>query len=121
MKTPLKQLVYWSPRILGLLFAAFISLFALDVFDGQHGFWDTAIALGMHLIPTAILLVLLVLSWRWEWIGGVAFPALGLLYLIGFWGRFHWSVYAIIAGPLFLVGILFLVNWSRRSELHART
>jgi hypothetical protein len=121
MKTPLKQLLIWSPRILGLLFAAFISLFALDVFDGRHGFWETALALAMHLIPTAIFLVLLALSWRWEWIGGVGFPALGLLYVVGFWGRFHWSAYALIAGPLFLLGILFLLNWSRRAELHART
>jgi hypothetical protein len=121
MKTPNKQLLYWTPRILGLLFAAFISMFALDVFDEHRGFWDTAVALAMHLIPTAILLVVLILSWRWEWIGGVVFLGLGALYLVKFWGRFHWSAYAMIAGPLFLLGILFLLNWSRRSELRAKT
>jgi hypothetical protein len=121
MKTPYKQLLYWTPRILGLLFAAFISLFALDVFDGKHGFWETALALAMHLIPTAILLALLALSWRWEWIGAIVFPALGVFYIVQFWQRFHWSVYVVIAGPLFLLGILFLFNWIRRSELHAKT
>ena len=57
------------------------------------------------------LLVVLALSWRWEWIGGILFPALGGLYLVTCWGRFHWSAYLIIAGPLFLVGTLFLLSW----------
>jgi hypothetical protein len=39
---------------------------------------------------------------------------LGVLYLVMFWGRFPWSVYALIAGPLFLLGALFLLSWSRR-------
>jgi hypothetical protein len=117
MKPSVKRLLFWTPRILGLLFAAFISIFALDVFDEHHGFWETALALGMHLIPTAILLVLLALSWRWGWIGAVLFPALGALYLVNFWGRFPWSVYAIISGPMFLLGILFLLNWIFRAEL----
>ena len=96
------------------MFAAFISLFALDVFDESRGFWQTAVALLMHLIPTAILLVLLAVSWRWEWVGGAVFPTLGVIYLVMFWGRFHWSVYVLIAGPLFLLGVLFLLSWRLR-------
>lgn len=111
MKPIMQGTIYWTPRILCLLFAAFISLFALDVFDGSHGFWQTALALIMHLIPTAILLVLLAVAWRWEWVGAVLFPGLGLLYIVMAWGKFPGSVYALIAGPLFLVGILFWVAW----------
>jgi hypothetical protein len=114
MKTLRQQTLRWTPRILGPLFAAFLSVFALDVFDRHHGFWQTALALAMHLIPTALLLVVVGLSWRWEWIGGIVFPMLGVLYLVMFWGRFPWSVYALIAGPLFLLGALFLLSWSRR-------
>jgi hypothetical protein len=111
MKPNMKNALFWSPRILCLLFTAFISVFALDVFDGSKGFWETAIALMMHLIPTAILLLLLAISWRWEWIGAVVFPSLGLFYIVMAWGRFHWSAYAFIAGPLFLLGVLFLACW----------
>jgi hypothetical protein len=32
MNIPLKQLLFWTPRVLGILFAAFVSMFALDVF-----------------------------------------------------------------------------------------
>jgi hypothetical protein len=111
MQLPGHRLLLWTPRILCILFAAFISLFALDVFDANRGFWNTAIALLMHLIPTGILLVILALSWRWPWVGGLLFSALGIFYIMAFWGRFHWSVYAIISGPLFLLGALFLISW----------
>jgi hypothetical protein len=121
MKTPLKQLLYWSPRIPCLLFAAFISLFALDVFGAGYGFWKTTLALLIHLIPTWVVLVVLAASWRWEWVGACLFTALGVLYLVLFWGRFHWSAYLCIAGPLFLVGILFSLNWLCRRELRTST
>ena len=120
MKILSQRLLLWTPRILGLLFAAFISLFALDVFEENHGFWQTTLALMMHLIPTAILLAIVAISWRWEWVGGVLFPALGAFYLINFWGRFPLSVYLVITGPLFFLGILFLMNWRHRATLHAR-
>ena len=110
MKQPLKQVLFWAPRILGILFAISISLFALDVFGEGYSFGETVLALGMHLIPTAILLVVLILAWRWEWIGGILFPGLGILYLVTAGGLFNWSA-LVISGPLFLVGILFLINW----------
>jgi hypothetical protein len=97
----------------------FISTFALDVFGGGHGFWKTILALLMHLIPTGIILVMLAISWRREWVGGIVFTALGVLYLVWSWGRFPLSVYLVIAGPLFLVGVLFLFNWFYRRELRA--
>jgi hypothetical protein len=120
MKPMTSNLLTWSPRVLGLLFAAFVSLFALDVLDGQHGLWKTVAALLMHLIPTAILLVVLGLSWRWEWVGALVFPALGVFYLVNSWGRLHWSAYAVIAGPLFLLGGLFLLSWRCRCAAEAQ-
>jgi hypothetical protein len=116
MKTFPNRFLVWTPRILCLLFAGFISVFALDVFEENRGFWSTMLALLMHLIPTGILLLILALSWRWEWIGGLLCSALGTFYVIAFWGRFHWSVYVIIAGPLFLVGVLFLLSWNSRRQ-----
>jgi hypothetical protein len=118
-RKPAQQLLYWTPRGLCIAFAMAISLFALDVFGEGRGFWTTILALLMHLIPTAILLIVLALSWRWEWVGGVLFTALGVLYLVMFWGKFALSVYLLISGPLFLVGILFLMNWVSRASLRA--
>jgi hypothetical protein len=55
MKAGNKKLLTWLPRIPGMLFAVFISLFALDVFSEEKGFLQTLIALLMHLIPTFII------------------------------------------------------------------
>jgi hypothetical protein len=111
MNTPDKRFLFWTPRILCILFAAFISMFALDVFNEHLGFWQTVLALLIHLIPTYLVLILLAVSWRWERIGGALLFALGIFYIVFSWGRFHWTVYAIIAGPLFLVGALFFLSW----------
>lgn len=118
MEEPLRRLLFWAPRILCLCFAAFISIFAVDVFGAQLGFWNTLLALLIHLIPTWIVLIVLALSWRRGWIAGVVFPSLGVLYLVTFWGKFHWSAYLVISGSLVLLGILFLVDWlSRRAPI----
>ena len=117
MNRPLKQVLFWSPRVLCIAFAIFISLFALDVFNEGFGVARTILALAIHLIPTAIILVVLAVSWRWEWVGGVLFVALGVLYLIA--ARHHPSWIVVISGPLFLVGALFLLNWSKRAEIRA--
>jgi len=65
MNKPTKRLLFWTPRIMCILFAVFVSLFAFDVFGEGYGFWKTPLALLMHLIPTGIILigVLFLLNW----------------------------------------------------------
>lgn len=119
MRRPVKRLLFWTPRILCILFAVFISLFALDVFSEGYGFWETILALLMHLIPTFVILIVLAISWRWEWVGGILFVAMGVFYIVWCWGQFPWVTYLSISGPLLLVGVLFLVNWFYRAQLRA--
>lgn len=119
MNKTLKRLLFWAPRVLTILFAIFVSLFALDVFGEGYDLWETVLALLIHLIPTGIILIILALSWRWEWIGGGMYIALGAWYLFGMGGRVHWSAYLVISGPLFLIGVLFLINWWYRKDLRA--
>jgi hypothetical protein len=120
MNRSAKRWLFWTPRILCMLFAAFLSLFALDVFDEGLSTWKTILALLIHLLPVFFLILILVLSWRWAWVAGIVFPALGVLYIVWAWHRFYWPTYAIIAGPLFLLGILFWINWLYRAELRTR-
>ncbi len=108
------RLSLWTPRILAILFALFLSVFALDVFAEPNGFWPTLLALLMHLVPSAIVLVVLVIAWRWEALGAALFCALGIVYLILEWGRFAWTAYAFISGPLILIGALFLIDRFRQ-------
>ncbi len=112
---PAMRWLYWLPRVLAILFALFISLFALDIFDMHLDFWGTLVGLAMHLIPTAILVVILVVAWRWEWIGGVAYPLLGVLYSLQARGL-PWTNHLILAGPVVLIGLLFWASWLSRRK-----
>lgn len=102
----------WTPRILGILFVFFISLFAFDVFETGAGFWKTLLALLGHLIPTFLLILILIVSWKRPWIGGISFLLLGIGYLV--WKGF---AYPIIYVATFLVGILFLLSWIFRKQI----
>ncbi len=108
--------LYWAPRILAIGFGLFVSLFALDSFSGQVPIGEKLARFAVHLIPSAIYAVILVLSWRWEWIGAVMFAALGVLY-VATMGCHRLERNLVIAGPLFLLAALFLVGWLRRAKL----
>lgn len=108
--------MFWTPRILTILFAIFISLFALDVFVEGYGLWKTIGALLIHLIPSFLIIAILIFAWKWEWIGGLLFIGLGVIYILFAWGKMHYSAFFGISGPLFLVGILFMLNWILKSK-----
>jgi hypothetical protein len=120
MTKPTKQILFWTPRILCILFALFLSMFSFDVFDEGYNFWQAIFAFIMHNIPTALVIIILLFSWRWEWIGGILFVALGILYIIASLGKFNLDAFLLISGPLFLIGILFFINWFYRAEIKDR-
>ncbi len=120
MSPAARRWLYWSPRVLAILYVLFTSIFALDVFEGNPPLPQLLLGLAMHLIPTAILVVALVVAWRWEWFGALVFGGLGVAYVIFFWHRFAWTVHLSVAGPAILVGLLFLLGWTYRKELRAR-
>ena len=121
MKESTRRLLYWTPRVLTILFALFVSLFALDVFGEGYTPWETVVALVMQLVPTFLILIVLAVSWRWEWVGAILFVALGVAYLVIFGDEVDWGAFLFISGPLFLLGVLFGVNWLLRDRLRART
>ncbi|MDD5326228.1 MAG: hypothetical protein PHY02_00245 [Phycisphaerae bacterium] len=117
MEKAMRRAIFWGPRVLCILFAVFVSLFALDVFDAGYSFWKTILALLIHLIPTGIILIVLAISWRWEWVGAIVFIALGVWYIVMSHCKFVWHVYLVMSGPMFLLGVLFLINWVCRKEI----
>jgi hypothetical protein len=64
----------------------------------------------IHLIPSFLLLITLIISWRREWVGGVVFLLLAVLYIYSKPGS-QLSVYLIICGPLVILSALFFLNW----------
>lgn len=108
--------IRWTARITSIAFALFISLFAMDVFSEIAGLWQTMSALLVHLVPTLIVVLILIISWRNEIIGGILYTTLGIVYVVFSWGKFDWTAYALIAGPLFLLGILYYISWRQNRQ-----
>lgn len=120
-----KRVLLWTPRILSIIYVVFLSVFALDVFEEDLSFWLTGEALVIHLIPSLALVAVLILAWRWEWIGAVFYAMWGLWYVVWVasvsrpWSpamRLNFAL--VIAGPAFVAAALFLVDWRKRRELH---
>jgi len=123
MTTLHRRVLLWTPRVLSMLYIVFLSMFALDVFNEEQGFWRILGALTVHLMPSLILMAGLILAWRWEWIGTAMFSAAGLLYIVSVFNRpvslaIKLSWVLTIAGPAFAVAALFLTNWRNHDELH---
>ncbi|MBI5831510.1 MAG: hypothetical protein HZB16_04260 [Armatimonadetes bacterium] len=110
-------LLFWVPRVLALAYTLFLALFALDVFEPGKPAGQVLTALVMHLLPNALVLLVLALAWRRPVVGAVVYPALGLAYIRWAVSRhMHWSAHVAIAGPLLLLGVLFAADACLRSS-----
>jgi hypothetical protein len=116
MMTHFNRALFWAPRALCILFIAFVSLFALDVFGDGYGFWRTLAALVMHLIPSFVMVAALAVAWRWERVGTVVFAVFGVFFTVvgpGVW------IKMTFAAPCFVAASLFFVDW-RQKRAQAR-
>ena len=115
------RLLYWSPRIISIAFAIFISLFALEAFAEVHGWQHIALALAIDAVPALILVAVLAAAWKWEWIGAVVFALLAACYVWNALNRhfLSWPIFLGIPVPLLVIAALFLANWIEREKLRA--
>ncbi|HET7143952.1 MAG TPA: hypothetical protein VFI68_08045, partial [Anaerolineales bacterium] len=86
------------------------------IFDMGLGFWGTALGLFMHLIPSILLTIAVVIAWKREWVGAALFIGWAIWYLAAMRG-FYWSVYLVIAGLPALIGLFFLAGWVWRKQI----
>lgn len=121
MKKKINKIIYWTPRILSIIFVLFLALMSLDVFSPELSFWQTLSALFIHNIPALVLLIVLLISWKYEIVGGITFILAGLLYIIVLmskpfeWYMLSWSIQ--ISGIAFFIGILFLIGWFKKKKI----
>jgi len=118
MKTSIK-ILHWTPRIICILAILFISMFAADSFAPELTFWQQIGGFMMHLIPSFILITLLIVAWKWEYIGGIIFIviALGLSpfvfmlnYNMNHSVGMSLGIIMVITFPFLVVGILFIIS-----------
>jgi glucan phosphoethanolaminetransferase (alkaline phosphatase superfamily) len=126
MEKRINKFVYWTPRILSIIFICFLALFSLDVISSELSFWQIVVGLLIHNIPAFMLLIVLLISWKHEIVGGIVFILAGILYIVillinilrnpSEWYMLFWALQ--ISGPAFLIGILFIINWLKKRNNH---
>lgn len=113
------KFLYWAPRIICIIAILFISMFALDAFESGLTFWQQIGAFLLHLVPSFILSAVLLIAWKWEYVGGILLTIIGLgltpLVFIKNYQMNHsvWMSLGVILSitiPFVLVGILFIFS-----------
>ena len=121
MKEPRKTVWFWLPRVIGIVFTLFISMFGFDVFDMGLGFPEIILALIMDMLPAILVAVMVAISWRWEWVGTVLCVGLAALYFIVMGKHMDWVTVLLIPGPLIILAGLWLAAWlQKRKYLQAQ-
>jgi len=114
------KFIFWTPRVLSILFLLFLAMFSLDVFEENLGFWGTLLGLFMHNIPVFVLAIVLIIAWKRDLVGAVFYALAGLAYIVSLFTRgggfqpFMISWVVIISGPAFLIAGLFYAGWLKK-------
>lgn len=108
------KILYWIPRLLSLLIITFFALFSFDVFSLEGTFLEKTGGFLMHSLPTIILILLLVYSWKEEKKGGYVFIILGLFSIIFFNTYQRIDTFLIVSLPIIITGILFILSKKNR-------
>ena len=99
----------WIPRVLAIMFILFVSLFALDSFPGKEPFVKELVGFLIQLIPSYILIIILIISWKQPLLGGIIFILLGVAFTFFFNAYKAIPNFLIIPLPPVLIGALFII------------
>lgn len=123
MSKKLSGSVFLAPWILSLLLIIYLEIFSLEFLTPEGDWVEIIIGLFSYNIPLIVLLMILVISWKYEIVGVIAFFLAGLLYVTLNVVRFPDEWYMALAWtlpigvPLFLISTLFLINWRKKVQL----
>ena len=116
MNLSINKLIYWIPRIIGILYTLFLSIFTLDAFTGSTSFWNSMVAFLIHLLPALAVLIILIIAWRWPFAGGILFIGLTILFFV-FFNHFRYlNIALMFEGPLLLTAILFIIGGLKEKQ-----
>jgi hypothetical protein len=110
-----KEYQIWIPRVLTVLISCFLSIFAFDVFDSKESFIRIILGLLIHLIPTFLMLIAFLFSFKNKSIAGFGMVFLGIVFTLFFNTYESWINFALISLPVLLAGALYLLVKENKS------
>lgn len=105
------KILHWFPRVLIIIYILFISVFALDAFYGEASLVHKITDFLIHLIPSLFMILILLIAWQRELLGGLLFLIVGLIATFFYATFISASTFFCISCPLYLTGILFIISY----------
>lgn len=105
-----EKALYWIPRILTIFAIIFMLMFSLDSFGGDASISKKLMGFFIHNIPALLLVVILIIAWKQELIGGILFIVsfvVAAIYFRSFTGN-PGSLIVIL--PFLITGALFILH-----------
>ena len=96
---------------IGFLYALALLVFAADVFSKEQSISQTVSDLFLHLIPTALVLLFVVVGYKKPLVGSIIFAVMAVTYIITGWTVMHWSAHVLIAGPLLVISFSYIIAY----------
>lgn len=102
------KMLYWLPRIISVLFIAFLLLFSFDIFSMNGSVGEKVKGLLISNIPVIALVIILLIAWAREYVGGILFAAAAIFFTFFFKTYENIESFMLISFPLLLVAFLFI-------------
>jgi hypothetical protein len=99
-KDEMNKVIHWAPRILMLIYIGMLNYFALTIQSPSI----------IKFIPVIFLIIFLGIAWHWQIVGGLTIFALGIIFGLFFEAFIDPAGFVFMILPLWLIGILFLVD-----------
>lgn len=119
-------ILYWLPRLLAIIAILFISSFALDTFTPGLTIWQQLGSFLLHMLPSFLLVIFLIIAWHKQLIGGILFILIGLIsspviYLHNlnvnhFTASQCLTIVSLICVPFMVIGLLFLFSHHQKRK-----
>ena len=99
----------WIPRVLIIAFIAFFSLFSLDAFTGSAPMLEKLAGFLIHMLPSFVMMLFLVISWNRPVTAGVIFIVLGVAFTFFFNTYEKAASFLTISFVPILTGLMFFI------------
>jgi hypothetical protein len=103
-------------RTLSVVMILFFTLFSLDAFGGDVSIWFQIGGFLIHMLPTFVIILATLLSWRNPKLGGFAFLLLSALSVVFFRSYRNIYTFVLVSGLPMTIGAILLLGQNKRSR-----
>lgn len=118
---PMITVLLWMPRVLAIVLAVFLAMFAMDVYFEGMGFWETSGAFVERLIPSLCVIAILAVGWRRDGLAAIGFVVLAIAYCVAFSAWKHLPESLTLTLPPLGISLAFYARMRLLKDLGTRS